>query len=370
MPDILPRNLNPGELNDFVRSTVADLKSPHGEEDVITPRHPLFERLEKRGTMETRSPGQGVVEDLHIANPEHIIIESQSVGYSVRDWAPEDVGTRAKFDYISLESNLTLATHHVNNCTGAAQLVDLIESQKKAADNALRARQVDILWNGLTSGSEHVYGIKEFVLFGTPVAMKVAENPATGSVGGIDSTTVLGGTYWFNYAHDFNTAYLTTASGEVTGRMTAGADSLLALWLKLTANSKGDVAEGIPDLMPCNEKFYEQIDDLVSRRLVFQNKVKDFEMSSLEPYWFRGAAIFHDPNVGDTPTAGEGMAYLLNTGSFSYIYAEGLKEQWSDIRQSVAKTGNYWTRLTQIATTVRDRRKNGLFLGSKAASHA
>ena len=367
----LPRDLTAGEMSNFVffilDRSKADYEKP---QDVITPRSPLWKILESKSRMKSKPPGQGLRTNFHVDNPDHYTILSQSDQDKERDFVRHDTKTVAKFDMVQMETHLMLGKFDVDNCTGMNALADMVKDGKETMDKSARSRLNGYLWNGLTSGAEHVFGINEFVRWDTPVASKVHTNPASGNIGGLDATAALPLTFWWNWAIDYNLPYLAVASAYENAKMTAGAASMEQMWTNLTTLD-GDADGSYPDLIVCNNVFKMQYADLVDRRLTFSNggstPQKNFDLGIQDPLYYKGAIIFEDPNVGDAPTAGEGKCIFLNTDSFEWCWAEGLTERWQENRIDT-RTGYYWTRTTQFGVRVIDRRKNGIFLGTQAIS--
>lgn len=352
------------ELYDFIAHAL--IAQEKGTVDLITPKYPLWKKLESSGNIVTRSPGQGVTVDVRIKNPEHFTYLSRTQDFQSRDFTEEEVTTVAKYGWVQIEKNVTLREFEVDNANGKAGVYDIVRVKKEAADKGYRNKKVDILWNGLTVGQERIWGINDFNY--TPAGTfttnwTVAENPAAGNVGGIDSTSTLGTSCWYNYAHDWNAAYLTITSGADTAKFTQGANSFQAMFVKLTSAENGDFSEGRPDMIPCNEPGIYHFADLVDRHLLLTNTKDLQDLGIPEAYYYKGAAVFYDPNVGAAPTSGEGKFHFLNTNSFFIAKAEGIGGGWEPVPMS--STGVYFKQKEQFLIAVKDRRMNGVFYGTQ-----
>ena len=327
-------------------------------EDIITPKHPLFKRMEKNGTIEDRARGRGPTEDVLYATPDRSTKISLSQDMKSRDRRTTEGYTRAKYDYIMRLDHLTIPLVEYLNAQGPLAVIDIVKRKKAQVNKNYRNKLVDVVWNGDVNGSETVFGITDFVQTDT------SSNPSDGNVGGIDQTIA---TDWKNSARDFNAAYKTVASGiAATTLPTQSGTSMLRLFEDCSSLDKGDMDEGRPDLMPCNFEFFQRFTDLVDLRIVFHNKVDDIDLG-VEGIQYRGATIFFDASVPDE-ASGEGVCYFLNTNSFSLVFAEGLREVWSDVMDLEAVTAVGWEQMTQYSMTIRNRKQNGVIHGVKVAA--
>lgn len=346
------------ELNTFVLAVLDDIAK--GEpEDVITPKHPLFTMLGSKGMIERRAPGKGPVEDLMYETPTRSTIISLSDDMKERDFTPIEGYTQAKFDWVQHLDNLTIPKMELDNATGKNAIVDIVKRKKRQLDIGIRNKQVDYLWDGLVSGSEKIWGLKDMIQFVT------SANPSKGAVGGVDQTVA---TWWKNQVYNYNAAFKTVNTGyEVSSFIDNGATSFMEFFRALSNFDRGNSNESAPDLMPCNAVFERYFANLVKEQLVFQNKTSDLNLG-VDAFYYRGAAVFYDPNVPDDPnTSTYGVCMAVNSNSISWIYAEGLEQSWGEMMK-LQKTGFAWERSTQFSMTVRNRAMNGVFFGVKPAS--
>lgn len=346
------------QLNDFFIGTMKHI-SKKDPADVITPRNPLFKRLEANGNIETRPPTHTYTEDVTFVLPDKSITISKDSDMKERDYTPVDVSTQAKYNPILRIDTLTIPMFEYENNKGASQLVDIVVRKKKQADKAIRNALAGVLWNGASEGSTHVFGIKEAVQFVT------SANPTAGKVGDIDQTVF---TWWKNKARNYNKAYATVSSGlyDPSSFLESDDNSLLQLWMDCTELEGGDTETGSPDLFVCNDVLYKYMSSLVNMKLIFNDTMNKRDLGIGESIYYRGMDVFYDRNVPDDPNnSAYGVGFMLNTNSFAWTYSEGLKgESWGDM-QKLSKTGFAWDRKVQFTTTWRNRAQNGVIFGVK-----
>lgn len=346
------------ELNDFVLAVLSDI-SKREPEDLVTPQHPLWKRMDDKSvqTIERRPPGKGPVEDILYKAEDRSIELSLSADMKDRELTPQEGYTQAKFDWVMYLQTLTIPMVEYYNSQGKNAIVDIVKRKKRQLDIAYRNKMVQYLWNGAVSGSEVFWGINDAVIF-TP-----STEPAKGAIGRIE---VSGLPAWKNVSVNYNDNYkLLCEGGTYESMLWNGANSLFNCWYSTTQNAEGAGSEGQPDLMPCNSTFYQYFADLVDSRLVFQNREDKFNLG-IDGFWFRSGTIFPDSMVPDDPNSSTyGVCLMLNSRSFSFVFAEGIERSWDSMRK-LEKTGFAWDRMTQVSMTWRNRAKNAIFYGVKA----
>jgi hypothetical protein len=344
------------KLNDFVLAVLNDI-SKREPEDLVTPQHPLWKRMDQNEvkTIERRPPGKGPVEDVLYQAPDRSIEISLSQDMKDKEFTPIEGYTQAKFDWVIYLQTLTIPMAEYLNSQGKNAIVDIVKRKKRQLDVAYRNKMVSYLWSGAVSGSEVFWGVNDAVKFDPTT------EPEKGAVGRIEVSGLPG---WANVSKNYDDSYKVLCEGGNYETMEFnGDDSLFQTWYATTQNAEGDGAEGQPDLMPCNATFYQYFADLVSSRLIFTNKADNFNLG-VDGFWFRSGTIFPDSNVPDDPnTSTYGVALMLNSRSFSFCFAEGIERKWESMYKLQTKTGFAWDRLTQCSMTWRNRAKNAVFYG-------
>lgn len=343
------------DLNEF---TMYILRDTDGEPtDTITPNNELWRRMRQKnsGMIERRPPGQGPVEDLLYATPSRSHHLSISHDLQPEEYTPIEVITQAKYEWVSKWSNLTIGRHEFNNSQGRNAFANLVQKKKKALEKGVQNELAATVWDGQTVGNEKVFGLKELI------QQDPSSNPARGTIGGIDATAG-NATFWRNQTKDFDGAYKTIESGRTrTALLSEDANSMLRLWMECSNNDAGNTEDGRPDLMPCNDVFYQQIANLAEEKLIFMNKEDKFQLG-IDGFWFRSGPIFWDP-LCPTLDSGKGNVYFLNTSAISWVFAEGLEKEWGEMAKVPGMTGFYWPMGTQYSIVCNDRRKLGVLYG-------
>jgi len=157
-------------LNDFVLAVLKDID--RGEpEDVITPLNPFFRRMMQNndGMLERRAPGRGPVEDVMFQTQDRGITLSRDKDLQQRNLTPVEGYTEAQYDWVMLLESLTLPFFEMKNAQGERAIVDYVKRKKRLVDTAMKVRQNDIMWNGITAGTQRVFGLSEFMQTDTSI---------------------------------------------------------------------------------------------------------------------------------------------------------------------------------------------------------
>lgn len=342
--------VNESRLDDFVLSTVRKVSKEIT--NVITPSHPTFKRLEAKGMIGEEEPGQGPVEDIQYAQPDRVIELSRTQDYQNVDQAPVEVTTQAQYDWIMVMQHLVIGKYEYLNAQSGGQFVDLIKRRMQALDDGLMEKQVDYLWDGVTVGTNNLFGIKDIVQQ-TPTS-----DPSRGAVGRISVSNI---PTWANQYQNFNGEFKDVSTGgHLEYTFLDKANGLLDLFTRCANNG----LDSKPDLIPCNLEFYRFCTNLYNEGRMFRDTASNVELG-VDGFSFQGATIYHDYDC-PTFTANQGNAYLLNSKSFRWVYAKGLKKSWGNMVKLESKTAYQWDCTMQVAMTCKDRRKNGVIWGISA----
>lgn len=325
--------------------------------DVITPQHPLWRRLKSKGGIKREAPGKGPVRDVIYATPDRTQMISMSQDMQEKQHTPIEGVTQAQYKWIQVIDDLTIPQMELDNAQGPKAVTSIITRKKQQLDESFQSKINSILWDGVTVGTDPVFGINDAIRFAP------ANESTRGPIGGIDATTY---TWWRNKYVDYDAACVTAVSGLRTKSMISDPANetvtLSALWRDVTDNKDGNIAKGLPDLMPCNEVFIEQFDNLIQERIVFVNTKDTYDLG-IDSYYWKGAAVFWDSSVPAAPTSGEGVCLMLNTNCFDVVFAEGLESSWKP--EVMSKTGYAWSRRTQLSIAYNALGRMGVFFGSK-----
>lgn len=152
--------------------------------DNVTKNVALFNRMKKKGTIKPVSGGRTIVQELEYA--ENATYQRYS-GYEVLDISPSDVFTAAEFDWKQGSVAVTISglEGSVQN-TGAEAIINLLSARIRNAEKTM----VNNIWgdmysSGTASSGKQIGGLQ----------LLVADDPTTGTVGGINRATW---TFWRN----------------------------------------------------------------------------------------------------------------------------------------------------------------------------
>jgi len=350
-----PPTISPTELTDFllaVRHKVFT-KDPT---DIITPRYPVFMRLEsgKYNAVIEEPPGQGPVRDIYYQTEDRITELSASVPQQPRDYRSQENNTRAQYFWIQCISTLLVPSYEYDNCQTPDALVSLIMRKKKGVDKSHRNKQVSYLWNGRTIGSEKLFGLADVLRF-TPTS-----DPSRGAVGMISVDDLPS---WTNKSKNYATAYKVYDTGaQTTTFLNNGSNSLSQLWSDLGYNDQ-DVQEAYPDLMPCNSPFYRCCEDLVTMRQM-STDVSGTQELGVSAISYKSASVFEDRNVPDDPNDSTyGVCALLNSNAWNVVYAQGIRNEWGAPVVLQGDTAIAWDKKTQMTIAYEDLGRLGLLYG-------
>ena len=156
--------------------------------DNISKNIALLNRLEEKGTIEPVSGGRTIVQELEYA--ENATFQYYS-GYEVLNISPSDVFTAAEFDWKQASVAVTISglEGSVQN-TGPEAIIPLLRSRIKNAEKTARNNT----WTGMYSDGTGTSGKQIGGL-----QLLVADDPTTGTVGGINRATW---TFWRNQVFD------------------------------------------------------------------------------------------------------------------------------------------------------------------------
>lgn len=347
--------VKPSQIDDFMIGVMLKMQK-EDPTDIITPRYPLFMRMESAQykSITEENPGHGPVRDVYIQTEDRITELSKGQQIVARDVRPQEHTTRAQYDWVMLMNTLTISTWVWENTNTPDALVDYLARKKKGTDKSHRNRQVSYLWNGTTIGGMKLWGLKDAIRFTTTA------DPSRGAIGEISVANV---PTWTNQSANFNAAYVTYVGGAVTSSfLDEGANSLVQLYANLGYNDQ-DVGEAYPDLIPCNSAYWRCCTRMAMNKLMFTDANSKQELG-VEGIMFQGATIFEDRNVPNDPnTSTYGVAYLLNSNAFEWVYARGIRNRWGKSRELPVDTAYCFDKVSQACIAYSDLSRLGVHYG-------
>ena len=158
--------------------------------DNFTNNNALLYKMKKKGKVKPVSGGRTIVQELEYA--ENGTFKRYS-GYETLDISPSDVFTAAEFNYAQAAVAVTISGLEELQNSGKEAILDLLESRISNAEKTLVNNIAsDIYSDGTADGGKQIGGLQ----------LLVADDPTTGTVGGIDRSAF---TFFRNVAYDATT---------------------------------------------------------------------------------------------------------------------------------------------------------------------
>ncbi len=170
--------VSPG-LSEIVTTT---LRNRTGKlADNVSRNNALLRRLQRRGKVKPFDGGRTIVQELEYAmNGTY----RRYSGYEVLNITPSDVMTAAEFPIRQAAVAVSISGLEMLQNSGKERIIDLLESRIGNAERTfMNSLSADVYSDGTASGQ--ISGLQALV----------ADNPATGTIGGIDRATW---TFWQN----------------------------------------------------------------------------------------------------------------------------------------------------------------------------
>jgi hypothetical protein len=251
--------------------------------DNVTNNNAILSRMQRRGTIKPVSGGRTILQELEYA--ENVTYQRYS-GYEVLNISPSDVFTAAEFDWKQIAVNVTMSGLEQLQNSGVDAIIDLLASRIKNAEKTMQNGVAEDLYsNGTASGGKQIGGLQ----------LLVADDPTTGTVGGINRATW---SFWQNQKF----------SATTDGGSAASAANITRFMNTLYRQCSRGTDK--PDLILCDDNyfgFYESsLQDI--QRVTNPNEA-DAGYVSLK---YKGTDVVFDGGYGGACPANH--MYFLNTG--------------------------------------------------------
>ena len=255
--------------------------------DNVSDNTALLSRLKQRGNVKPFSGGVTIRQELEYA--ENSTYKRYS-GYEVLNIAPSDVFTSAEFNIKQAAVAVSISGLEMLQNSGKEKVIDLLESRIKNAERTMvNNLSADIYSAGTSDGGKQIGGLQYLV----------ADDPTTGTVGGIDRASW---SFWQNSLYDF--------SDEV-GTVVASASTIQAAMNALYLDTARN--RDVVDLIVADNTYFTYYwSSLQSNQRFTDEKMASAGFQNLK---FMGAdVVFDGGQGGDAPSA---HMYFLNT---NYIH--------------------------------------------------
>ena len=168
---------NPG-LSELVTTTLRNRSGVLA--DNVTKNNGLLKRLRQRGNVKPVSGGRSIVQEMQYA--ENGTFKRYS-GYESVNVAASDVITAAEFGYAQAAVAISISGIEMLMNSGEDAILDLLEGRITNAQATLKNNIAqDCYSDGTADGGRQIGGLQ----------LLIADNPTTGTVGGIDRSTTAG----------------------------------------------------------------------------------------------------------------------------------------------------------------------------------
>jgi len=254
--------------------------------DNITNNTALLSRLRSREKIKPFSGGRVITQELEY--DENSTYQRYS-GYETLDISPSDVFTAAEFDIKQSSVAVTISGLEELQNAGPEQMIDLLESRISNAEKTMVNNiSSDCYSAGTADGGKQIGGLQALV----------ANDPTTGTVGGIDRATWA---FWNNVAFDAST------DGGAAASASNIQNYMNRTWVQLCRNSDK------PDLIVADNNYWTHyLESLQAIQRITKVSEGEAGFSSLK---YMSADVVLDGGFGgDAPTD---TMYFLNC---DYIY--------------------------------------------------
>lgn len=274
---------SPG-LSELVTTT---LRNRTGKlSDNMSDNNAILFKMREKGAMDPCPGGRSIVQELEYG--EHAV--QRYSGAETLNISPADVATAAEFDWKQMAVAVTFngLETEVQNTGDDAQIKLVAMRVKNAEKSAKNAMSADLYSDGTASSGKQIGGLQ----------LLVADDPTTGTVGGINRATS-GNAFWRNKNFDIS------VSGSGAASATNIQGYMQTLWLRLRRQTDR------PNLILSDDNFYKLFwQSLTSIQRITNSKMADAGFENIE---FSGCPVVPDGGQGgNCPTD---HMYFLNTES-------------------------------------------------------
>lgn len=268
-------------FTEILSSTLRDYQNDFA--DNVTGKNALLTALKQKGGIQLKSGGESIQRQLAYA--ENSTFQYYS-GYETLDVSASDTLTSASYDWKQAAVNITISGLERRQNSGESQIIDLITSRTKVAMMTMANNiNTGLYSDGTGSGGKQIGGLQ----------LIVADDPTTGTVGGIDASVQ---TFWRNVAYDATTdggAAATSANiikymNTVYNQLTRGTDK--------------------PNLIVCDQNYYnlyQQALQSIQRINVSEGAVARMASSGFAALDYLGVPVILDNDIPSN------HMYFLNT---------------------------------------------------------
>lgn len=256
--------------------------------DNVSDNNALLKRLKERGNNKLVSGGRTIVQELEYAENSTYTRYS---GYETLNVSPSDVFSGAEFNWKQAAVAVSISGLEELQNSGKEQVIDLMESRIKNAERTMMNNMsVDIYSAGTADSGKQIGGLQ----------LLVADDPTTGTVGGINRATS-SNSFWRNQLYDFSVESVTPSATTIQSAMNT-------LYLRCARGAD------VTDLIVADNTYFQYYWASLQaiQRITNEKSTADAGYPSLK---YMGADVIYDGGQGGA--APSAHMYFLNT---NYIF--------------------------------------------------
>lgn len=276
------------DFNDILTSTIASRTGKLA--DNMSSNNALLSRLKSKGKIRPVSGGSKIIEELEYGEGDMTWYS----GYDTISYTPKQLFSAAEYSLKLCAVPVAISGEDMLKNSGRERIIDLFE---KRVENAVKTMcnkmSAAVYGDGTGSSGKEIGGLK----------LLVADNPSTGTVGGINRATT-GNEFWRNKATQMTEALSTTNIQSAMDKM----------YMSLCRGTDK------PDLIICGNDLYAVYEAaLLPQQRFTDNKMADAGFTTLR---FKGADLVCDGGQGGH--CPDDKIYFLNT---DYLYLRPHKDR-------------------------------------------
>lgn len=256
--------------------------------DNVSNNNAILARLKEKGKSKTISGGSKILQELEYGQGDMVWYS----GYDNIDYSPKDLFTTAEFGLKLAAVPVSISGEDMLKNSGREALIDLFAARISNAEKTMKNEMSKAIYSdGTGAGGKEIGGLK----------LLVADDPSTGTVGGINRATSTNA-FWRNQA----------ATKAITAENIR--QEMDAMYLNCTRGSDK------PDLIVADNTLYSLYEQSLTPLQRFTDpKMAEAGFTTLK---FKGADVVFDGGQGGA--CPENHMYFLNT---DYIYLRSHKDR-------------------------------------------
>lgn len=246
---------------------------------------PLLKRLNERGNVQMEGGGRTLVEEIEYA--ENSTFKYYS-GYETLNISPSDVFSAAEFNWKQAATVVSVSGLERRQNSGREQSIRLVERRMANADKTMMNNlATGVASDGTGTSGKQIGGLQ----------LLVADDPTTGTVGGIDRSSF---TFYRNQLYDFSVESVTSSNTTIQAAMNT-------LWLRCIRNAD------VPNFITFGDTYFSHYwASLQTIQRISSEQQAAAGFQTLQYYGPGGRAdVFYDSTIASQ------RGYFLNT---DFIY--------------------------------------------------